>query len=290
MSIIRIIILFALSIILASCEQKVEEKIDGSVIDLSRIDIQKRRELANWYNEKSNTYRQPSYLRRIYLDSAIMVLPDSVDYRQRLSYSYKKVGDHIKAMKILNKAVQMDIEQGYTGALEYRAWTLLYFYRDYEGTIKDVEAIEQMTGRAYNTCWGEPCGYQKGQALYRLGNYEEAIEAFEIVNIEEDKKGFSTDSNYMIFFYMARCYAELEEYENAIQLYNKALKTSNKQPEIYYQLGLVYKKLNEHDMAMKNFQLAKEYIDYGIEEPYIERFDEVFLYMIENELESSNNF
>jgi tetratricopeptide (TPR) repeat protein len=284
MSIIRIVILLAICISLSGCES--DKKIEAT--DFSHLNREQKRELADWYIEMSYTYRQPSYLRRVYLDSAAMVLPDSVDYVQRLSYSYKKVGDHIKAMNILNKAVQMDIDQGHTGALEYRAWTLLYFYRDYEGTIKDVEAIEQMTGRAYNTCWGEPCGYQKGQALYRLEKYEQAIETFKVVNIEEEKKGFSTDSNYMIFFYMARCYTELGENQKAIELYNRVLKTSNKQPEIYYQLGLIYKKLNNSTLALKNFKLAKKYIDYGIEEPYIERFDEVFLYMIKRELDSLN--
>ena len=55
-------------------------------------------------------------------------------------------------------------------------------------------------------------------------------------------------------------------------------------PEAYYQLGLIYRKLNDNEKANENFKLAKEYIRYSMNEPYIERFDEVFEYMIDDKL------
>ncbi|WP_286761006.1 hypothetical protein [Salegentibacter sp. UBA1130] len=75
-------------------------------------------------------------------------------------------------MEILNEAVERDIEQDNTFALQYRAWSLLYFYRDYENTIKDVDLIIEMEPKNnYTTCHGEPCEGLKGQALYKLGRY-----------------------------------------------------------------------------------------------------------------------
>ncbi len=240
--------------------------------------------LANQYDEISNYFLQPSEIHRIYKDSALMVEPENVDIRQRFSYSYKKVGEHIKAMEVLNKAVEIDISKGKVDALQYRAWTLLYYYRDYEGTISDVELIEKMTGSPYNSCWGEPCGFHKGQAQYKLGQYIEAIESFNTVNREEEKLGFDINDNHFIFFYIGRCYAELEKYDKAIRFYEKSLATVQKFPEAYYQIGLAHKAMNNRILAKQNFELAKEYLAYSMDEPYVERFDEVFSYMIESEL------
>ena len=88
---------------------------------------------------------------------------------------------------------------------------------------------------------GEPCGFHKGQALYKLDSFEEAIKTFETVNIEEEKLGFDTNDNYMIFFYIGRCYTEMKDYDKAILFYNKSLESVKQFPEAYYQLGLIIK-------------------------------------------------
>ena len=271
------IISFIILVLVYSCNNKQRK-------DYSSLDENKKVEIANWYHEMSNYFLQPSELYRTYKDSALIVQPNNVDLRQRLSYSYKKVGEHIKAMKVLNKAVEIDTANGKADVLEYRAWTLLYYYRDYEGVIRDVDLIEKITGNSYNACWGEPCGFHKGQALYKLDSFEEAIKTFETVNIEEEKLGFDTNDNYMIFFYIGRCYTEKKDYDKAILFYNKSLESVKQFPEAYYQLGLIYKKLNNNVKANENFKLANEYINYGMSEPYVERFDEVFQYMVDNEL------
>ncbi|MEO8933491.1 MAG: tetratricopeptide repeat protein [Xanthomarina sp.] len=278
MSVKQIILRSSLMFLIFSCNKNTSR-------DDKNLDKSDKEKLANYYHEVSNYFLQPSELYRIYKDSALKIQPNNVEIRQKISYSYKKVGDHIKAMEVLNKAVDIDMAHGEANALQYRAWTLLYYYRDYEGTVRDVDLIEKITGNAYNSCWGEPCGFQKGQALYKLGRYKEAIESFEIVNIEEEKLGFDINDNYMIFFYMGRCFAEMKEYDKAISYYEKSLVTVDRFPEAYFQLGVVYKKLNNKTKAQENFQLARNYIDYSMEEPYIERFDEVFLYMIEREEE-----
>jgi tetratricopeptide (TPR) repeat protein len=258
------------------------------VQDFSILSDVEKTECAKNYHEISNYFLQPSELYRTFKDSALIVQPGNVDYRQRLSYSYKKVGEHIKAMKVLNKAVEIDIANGKPDVLQYRAWTLLYYYKDYEGTVKDVNLIEEITGNAYNTCWGEPCGFHKGQALYKLKKYKDAIDALNLVNTEEEKLGFDTKDNYKIFFYIGRCYAELEAYDKAIENYQKALTSVDKFPEAYYQLGLVYKTLGETSLARINLELAHKFLIYSINEPYVERLDELFLYRIEDALNDIN--
>jgi len=277
MPIKRKILGLTIAVFLFSCN---EEKAK----DYSTLSENEKKELADWYHKSSDYFLQPSELYRTYKDSALKVQPNNVYLLQRLSYSYKKVGEHIKAMQILNRAVEIDIANGNSGALEYRAWTLLYYYKYYEGTIRDVDQIEKITGSAYNSCWGEPCGFHKGQALYKLEDFEQAIETFEKVNVEEEKLGFDTDDNHMIFFYIGRCYTELKNYEMAIKYYRKSLASVEKFPEAYYHLGLIYKKLNQKAKANENFKLAKTNIKYSMGEPYVERIDEVFPFMIDKEI------
>ncbi|WKV12258.1 tetratricopeptide repeat protein [Marivirga harenae] len=275
------IISLILLLLFGSCHQK-------SVNDYDSLNEAEKEELSNWFDTISEErFLQPSAIHRVYKDSALILQPNNVDIRQRLSYSYKKVGEHMKAMEVLNKAVEIDISNGKSNALEYRAWTLLYYYRDYEGAVRDVDLIEKITNNFYNSCWGEPCGLIKGQALYKLGNYKEAIERFKMVTAEEEALGF--DGNFLVSFYTGRCYAGLGEYNKAIGHFEASLGSVKKFPEAYFQLGLVYEKLDDQKMAIENFNLAKKYIKYSMNEPYIERFDEVFEYMIDRKLAKSSD-
>ncbi|HET8858509.1 MAG TPA: hypothetical protein VFM92_01105 [Marivirga sp.] len=76
----------------------------------------------------------------------------------------------------------------------------------------------------------------------------------------------------------------MEDYNKAILYFEESLALAERFPEAYYQLGLIYKKLNNNEKAYDNFKVAKEYIRYSMNEPYIERFDEVFEYMIDDKL------
>ena len=166
--------------------------------------------LTEFYHKLSMAFYQPSELHRRAKDTALMLSPEHVEYRQRLSYSYKKTGEHIRAMELLNEAVARDVENSNTAALQYRAWSLLFFYRDYEGAIEDINLINKMEPKNdYTSCHGEPCNLLKGQALYKLARYEDAIAVFqELLKVEEDK-GWEPQDNIHEYFYIARIYSEL---------------------------------------------------------------------------------
>ncbi|MDC3388114.1 tetratricopeptide repeat protein [Flavobacteriaceae bacterium] len=281
MSIKKTILLIFIVGFVISCKKKENTKQKNNLFELNETE---RDSLALKYDKISKYYLQPSEIHRIYKDSALIANPNNVEIRQKLSYSYKKVGQHIKAMEVLNKAVEIDTANGNADVLEYKVWSLLYYYRDYEGVVRDVNLIEKITGKPYNACWGEPCGFHKGQALYKLGRFTEAIETLSKVNLEEEKIGFNPNDNHLIFFYIGRCYSEMNEYEKAIKNYKKSLAAVPEFPEAYYQLALVYIKLNEEKKAVENFKLAKKHLHYSLAEPFVERFDQVFEYMIDSEM------
>jgi len=280
---VKIRLIFLTIILFVGCKPETSD--ENKFADLTK---EERDSLATRYHEYSMAMYQPSEMHRRFKDSALMIKPDHVEYRQRLSYSYKKRGEHIKAMDILNEAVKRDISRNKTFALQYRAWSLLYFYRDYEGTIQDVDLIIEMEPKNnYTVCHGEPCENLKGQALYKLKRYEEAIEIFENVLRVEEEKGWDPIDNMYANFYMARCYSELEEYEKAKEIYYSQLEANPRFTEAYFQLGKIYSLLGENESARKNLKTASVLLEEGnkMGEPYYEVFDEVFQYQIDEELQ-----
>ncbi len=247
-----------------------------------------RDSIAERFKNISYYMLQPSEAHRRYKDSALIVNPNDIESRSVWSYSYKKRGEHIQAMKILNEATEQDIQNNSKEILEYRAWSLLYYYRDYEGAIRDIDLIEKISKQKYNVCWGEPCGLQKGQAFYKLGRYDEAIQELYSVNAEEAKLGMDTTSNFLNFFYLGRCFHEKGDLQSAMQQYQHALDDYDKFSEAHFQMGRIYKQMDNKTKAKKYFETAADLLSrqYKMEEPYFERFDELFAYMIEDELKN----
>lgn len=111
--------------------------------------------------------------------------------------------------------------------------------------------MRDVAGEDYSTCWGEPCGFYEGQALYKLEQYDEAIAAFERVNREEKELGFDIEGNY---FYMGRCYAKKGMYQRAIIYYDKALVGFRGYPEVYFYKTILFKKLGYNAKAKEFFK------------------------------------
>jgi tetratricopeptide (TPR) repeat protein len=281
---IRIALFVLISFSLLSCNQnKTASNPFENLTQTERDSLEKK------YFDLSMQYYQPSDLHRIYRDSALMVNPNNAAYRERLSYSYKKTGEHIEAMRILNEAVEQDVANDKTFALQYRAWSLLYFYRDYEGTIADVNQIFEMIPEPKNYllgCHGESCLLLKAQAQYKLRNYEEAIATFKYLLELEEKGGFTPLYNYLAYFYLGRCFTELENYEMAIKYYTEQLAVYEEFTEAHYQLGKVYLLIGDKEKATFQLEKSLELLNKGYKmgEPYFERFDEVFEYQIEEAL------
>jgi tetratricopeptide (TPR) repeat protein len=268
-------------ILMVQCKTPESPKIPFSNLTQTQKDS-----LAEQYNNYSNYLAQPTAAHRLMKDSAILLAPENVEYRQVLSYSFKKRGDHIKAIEILNQAVELDIKKGSKDALEYQAWSLLYYYRDYEKTISNVDLINKMSKKNYNVCWGEPCGLLKGQALYKLGKYQEAIAILDTVLIVEVRLGFKAEDNYLVHFYKGRCHHVLQNYPAALASYYQVLYRDENFSEALYQIGLVYLAMNEKMKAKTYLEKAHYWVKKGkkMGEPYFERFDEVFEWQIQDAL------
>ncbi|UUV20629.1 tetratricopeptide repeat protein [Paenimyroides aestuarii] len=253
----------------------------------SHLSKEERMKLADKYHDLSQTVYQTSEMHRTYKDSALMAVPDHVEYMERASYSYKKAGEHIKAMEMLNKAVKIDTTNGKTAALEYKAWSMLYFYRDYESTIKDVDKVIEISKLPYKACHGESCLLLKAQAYYQLGEYKQAIETFNYLFTLLKEQGADPKDDFLSNFYLARCYFKLNDFDKSLYYLEEQLAMPySVKAELNFYAGQIYVLKNNTEKAKQHFLKAKElYLQNDkLNEPYIERFDEIFLHDIELEI------
>jgi tetratricopeptide (TPR) repeat protein len=279
----KIITSIFLIMLCASCNEGEHSENIAPQTNFNQYTEVERDSIAEGYNKWANYFLQPSFAYRMYKDSANMAQPNKVEYLQTLSYSYKKRGEHIRAMELLNEVVEKDVKESSVNALQYRAWTLLYYYRDYQGALDDINLIEQMSNDNYSQCWGEPCSFQKAQALYKLNRYEESIAVMQnLIDIEVER--YNEASNPMYYLYLGRCFQHLGKLNGALNAYNKSLTYYPKSCEGHYFLGETYELKGDLRKAKLAYENALKFKNYKMNEPYIERFDEVFAFQVKKKL------
>lgn len=149
------------------------------------------------------------------MDEALQIDPTyAYAYRQK-SVAYLKSGDFVTWKKLIDLAVKYDAESH----LGPRAWCRFSWFRDYEGTINDIETLE-------------------GLVKYDIG--------------------YSTNGDYHLKVVKAMSYGGLNEYEKGIQVLEGLLKDPEYMrvgpgTYDYWCLGFLYFKNNQFDKALACF-------------------------------------
>lgn len=262
------------------------EQINVDNIELNSALFQELKDPIDGENYKfhSRLFLQTSLINRHVNTLGLIADPSKTENIKRASYSYKKAGEHQKAMQLLQLSIdeEKDVSK-LLNNIDYAAWNYLYFYRDYKNTIASVDEILKLTDNDLGmSCHGEPCLLLKGQALYRLGKFDEAVTLFTTFQKHEASQGFNEMDNSLIVFYKARCLVELGQNEEA-QKYFLHLIANHPHAEAAYQLALIHFHKKEFTQT-KNYlgEAEKALTDgYSFKEPYFERFDKVFPYQID---------
>lgn len=194
-----------------------------------------------------------------------------------------KNGNYAESIPALEKAIILDPKdmEGYYG------WVLLYYYRDYERSLKHLEHYDQLSP-GVEAPVGENIHFLKGLCHYQMGNYQTAIEEFGLNEDFEVKRFGQKNCNGYIYLYMARCYDQLGMIKAAEACYKKAVKHTLFPTETYYYLGMLHKyKKRNASMAMKYLKDAHGLLlkGYKQQDIYVELFDEVYLTQVTEEFD-----
>lgn len=212
---------------------------------------------------------------------------DSIDAQtyHSLSVQNTKNGNYDLAMKALNKSYAMDSSE--VGA--YLGWVLLYYYRDYERALEVLEEYDALTPDFSDAPMGEDIHYLKGLAHMQMRNWIQAKDEFERYINESSETFGEKYVDVYAFVQLGRCYARLEEWNQAIRLYKQAIRNYKECSEAYYYMGLAQIELGESDKACYNLNTADSLIQNGYKssDTYIEYFHEIYPQQIQIALQTN---
>ncbi len=211
-------------------------------------------------------------------DRALEICPYfSYAYRAK-STAYLKSGDFLTWKYLIDKAVEYDTLSN----IGYRGWCKYQFFRDYKGTISDIEYVE----KRYKTI---DVGYSAGGEYHllvakaicysALNNKQKAIEILE--NLLANK---NYDPGLFDYYQLGVTYFQIKDYENAQKCFDKQSAKYELAENKYYKAKIA--KLNgdtllfqrEKNEAIRLYQDKKNMVD-----PYTEHFNKVYLTTIINE-------
>jgi tetratricopeptide (TPR) repeat protein len=150
-------------------------------------------------------------------------------------------------LELFNKAIR--INPGYTEVYAY----LAIVYDDLGEQSKSFESFQ----KAYQLSIDDPeLYYNIGRAQYANNKYDKSINAFQkAIQLKANE-----NSIYESYFYIASSYYNKGEDEKAIKFYQDAIQTvpGNRKDMaiVYYNLGIVYHRLNEFEKEKEAFKNA----------------------------------
>ncbi|CAM1352476.1 tetratricopeptide repeat protein [Tenacibaculum crassostreae] len=194
---------------------------------------------------------------------------NSEDYRL-YSEKFNKSGDFKTGFKYLNKAVELEPSMH----LGYRGWIHLRKLRNYSKALEDFNRLDSLTPNAIDAPWGEDIDFLRGECYFGKKEYQKAIAYFN-QSIKNQKGEEWADIQTMV--YLGICEYKLNNYENAIIEFKRALKQSEYTCEAHFWLAKIYVEQYNHKLANEHILKAEETIEYKRDDRYNEFLNELYL-------------
>ena len=200
--------------------------------------------------EDAYLYYQYSREYQEILDKAIEKCPHfSYAYRNK-STAYLKSGDFITWKYLIDKAVEYDFREN----IGYRGWCKFQFFRDYQGAIEDIEALEAVSKGNIGYSAGGQYHLKVAKALCykQLGDIDKAISIMEQYMIDSTNQISVFDHLHLGVMYL-----ETGTYDKAITQLNLQSKQNDLAENQFY-LALCHQKMGNTDMFTIHITKAKE--------------------------------
>jgi tetratricopeptide (TPR) repeat protein len=232
------------------------------------------------YWKKANTYSLNSQQRQIYLDSALLIKPDSAYFWQQKAMPLYKAKKYSLGKPFLKKAVEYDPE----GNLDYSGFMKCIFSKEYEESIKELLEAKERFGDSY--VMDHTYNFYIGLDYLQLNEFEKAKE-FLLKSKAQQFADFPNDPpeeacHYLDWFYLGVVAYELENYEEAVANFDMALKVYTNFGDALYYKAYSLLSLERRDDAKLVWNLTMDNKINTINEDNV--FYEVYPYQIFHKL------
>lgn len=180
------------------------------------------------------------------LSMAVKMDPDNPYYSMALGQAYLSAGKPKSAIPLLKWSLA-----AFPGDFDIR-YTLAEAYLNADDFRYDLEALKVLAGKPPPEPMRAPWLFLKGFSLFRLGQYENAEPIFGELLAYKDMEAPA-------FFFLANCKFGEDRYEEALPLYEKAIRLGsvpdNKALNAYfYNYGLALYRLRKFGKAAEAFR------------------------------------
>ena len=171
---------------------------------------------------------------------------------QQKAMPYFKIKKYEIGMSYLNKAVLLDKKK----YLSYKGFINCIFVKNYKQAILDFEEAIALVGNNYEM--DHPYDFYIALSHLQLNEFEKAEEMFtNIINRQFNEKGFT---HHLILFYHGITKYELQKWQEAIDVFDLALKEYDNFSDAKFYKAFALTKLGNFDMA--NILLKESQINY----------------------------
>ena len=231
--------------------------------------------------EQTRGHYQFSREFQMVLDSALEI-DTTFDFAYvQKSVAYLKSGDFLTWKRLMDKAVEIDPEAN----LGYRGWCRYQFFRDYKGSIEDIERLDDLITYDIGTSANGDYHLHIVRAIcYRaLGQLQKSVDIIE--SQLEDENYYQGVYDYL---HLGVTYLQMGKYQKAQSAFEKQ-ESANDKAENHYYLAMCYRALNNYTEYQSHLEQAKiMYLNGQImSDPYTHPFDKVYLKDIEEELNNA---
>ncbi|MCM4159405.1 tetratricopeptide repeat protein [Antarcticibacterium flavum] len=200
----------------------------------------------------ANKYPLYSQERQKCLDAGLEKDPSIAYLWQQKAMPLFKQGKYEVGMEHIDKAVEIDPERWQP----YRAFIKVIFAKTYKAAIVDFEDLLEKYGNGY--VMDHSYQFHIALSYLQLNEFEKAEKIF-AEDIEEQVADWGEDGQHHLdLFYLGIAKYELGKWEEAIEVFEKALKIYPEFAEVQYYNAVCLIKLERQEEAIELIKIAEE--------------------------------
>ena len=219
----------------------------------NNLDPNEGRKLSDHYVSLANMRESGSTKNMRLLEKAARINPKNEQAFRELAYPYLYAGIYEKWNEFNQKAIELNPKAWQS----QRGHTKLFYFRDYGGALSDFEFADTLTTDANDYVQNKSIEYLKGLCYLGLKNYSSAEECIAKYIKTETTKSGSQFIDQAAYIYLAIIKLHYQNYENALEILDDALKFPTPLSDSYYYKAKAHFMLGEINQAKKAIIEAK---------------------------------